>query len=75
MVVVNKYYKNKLDNIIKNDPDLADNVLVDNNNITKLIQVNACVKISKLIVIIFNLIYILGAFFYIFYYLIDKAKH
>jgi hypothetical protein len=37
MVIVNKYYKNKLDDIIKNDPDLADNVLVDNNNITKLI--------------------------------------
>lgn len=36
---------------------------------------NACVKISKLIVIIFNLIYILGAFFYIFYYLIDRANH
>lgn len=37
MILVNKYYKNKIDNIIKNDPDLAENVLVDNNNISKLI--------------------------------------
>ena len=75
MVLVKKYYKNKIDNIIKNDPDLAENVLLDNNNISKLIQVNACVKISKLVVIIFNLIYILGALFYIFLFLIDKSKN
>jgi hypothetical protein len=75
MVLVKKYYKNKIDNIIKNDPDLAENILLDNNNISKLIQVNAWVKISKLVVIIFNLIYILGAFFHIFYFLIDKAKN
>lgn len=75
MDLVKKYYKNKIDNIIKNDPDLAENILLDNNNISKLIQVNACVKISKLVVIIFNLIYIFGAFFHIFYFLIDKAKN
>jgi glycosyltransferase involved in cell wall biosynthesis len=32
-----KYYKNKIDNIIKNDPELAENILLDNNNISKLI--------------------------------------
>jgi hypothetical protein len=37
MVLVKKYYKNKIDNIIKNDPELAENVLLDNNNISKLI--------------------------------------
>ena len=66
--------KKKIDRIIKNDPDLAENFLQDNNNILLLVQINAAIQILKLLVIIINLTIVVGSLIYIIFYIINEAK-
>jgi hypothetical protein len=66
--------KKKIDRIIKNDPDLAENFLQDNNNISLLVQINAAIQILKLLVIIINLTIVVGSLIYIIFYIINEAK-
>jgi hypothetical protein len=66
--------KKKIDRIIKNDPDLAENFLQDNNNISLLVQINAVIQILKLLVIIINLTIVVGSLIYIIFYIINEAK-
>jgi hypothetical protein len=68
------FSKKKIDRIIKNDPDLAENFLQDNNNISLLVQINAAIQILKLLVIIINLTIVVGSLMYIIFYIINEAK-
>jgi len=58
-------------NMIKKDPEMADNKLVDNNRITELIQIGSFFKIIRLIVIIFNFTIILASLMHIYYVFVD----
>ena len=61
-----KYFnKRKIDAIIKNDKLLANDITVDNNNVTAMLIINFLIKIFKLILIIINISYFLGFFWYI----------
>ena len=65
MEVINSYYQKKLDNIIENNPELAEDTNVDNNNISFLITLNSLFRILKLVIIILNISYFLGFFWFI----------
>ena len=60
MEVIKNQYQKKLDDIIENDPDLAENTDQDNNNISFLITLNNVFRILKLVIIILNISYFLG---------------
>jgi hypothetical protein len=60
MEIIKKQYQKNLDHIIANRPDLAENTLLDNNNISKLITINNVLRIFKLVLIILNISYFLG---------------
>ena len=68
------FFKKKIDNIIKNDPELAENVIQDNNNISLLIKINAFIKIIKLFIIIVNLTIIVGSLMHIIFNIINNIK-
>jgi len=74
MSYIKMFSKKKIDRIIKNDPDLAENFLQDNNNISLLVQINAAIQILKLLVIIINLTIVVGSLMYIIFYIINEAK-
>jgi hypothetical protein len=63
-----------MNKLIKDDPEQAENKLVDNNRITELIQISSVVKIVRLIIIIFNFTILLASFQHIFYVIVDRAK-
>ena len=65
MEVINSYYQKKLDNIIENNPELAEDTNVDNNNISFLITLNSLFRILKLVIVILNISYFLGFFWFI----------
>lgn len=60
MEIIKKQYQKNLDHIIANRPDLAENTLLDNNNISRLITINNVLRIFKLVLIILNISYFLG---------------
>ena len=60
MEIIKKQYQKKLDKIILERPDLAENTLLDNNNISRLITINNVLRIFKLVLIILNISYFLG---------------
>lgn len=74
MSVFKNYYQKKVKHIIKNDPFLANNMLQDNNNITKLLMINYGVQITRLVLIICNVSFFLGIFWYILCDLIKDFK-
>ena len=49
MEIIKKQYQKNLDHIIANRPDLAENTLLDNNNISRLITINNVLRIFKLV--------------------------
>ena len=55
-----------MEKIIQDDPVEAENISVDNNKISALIYTNFIMKIFKLVIIILNISYFLGFFWYIF---------
>ena len=67
-------YQNRLIDIIKNDPDLSENTLIDNNRITEIIKFSAFFKILKLVITIFNVTIIIGTIQYIYYVIVDRNK-
>ena len=42
-------------NLIKKDPEMAENKQFDNNKITELVQISSFFKILRLVLIIFNI--------------------
>ena len=67
-------YQNRLIDIIKNDPDLSENTLIDNNRISEIIKFSAFFKILKLVITIFNVTIIIGTIQYIYYVIVDRIK-
>ena len=65
MYFPNKYYEKKITQIIKNDPYLANNTEQDNNNITTLMVIGYMMKIVRLVLIIMNISFFLGIFWWI----------
>lgn len=65
MVIIKKQYQKKLDHIIENDPEKAEDTTSDNNNISRLIAINNILRIFKLVLIILNISYFLGFGWYI----------
>jgi hypothetical protein len=63
-----------MNKLIENDPEQAENKLVDNNRITELIQISSVVKIVRLIIIIFNFTIMLASFQHIYYVIVERAK-
>ena len=55
-----------METMIKDDPDLADDKLNDNNNIVLLIKVNNALKTLKLVIMILSAAYFLGMLWQIF---------
>ena len=66
MEKIKKIYEKKLQKIIETDHILAEDVNQDNNNISLLIAISNGIKILKLVLIIFNISYFLGFFWFIF---------
>ena len=52
--------------IIETDEELANNMVLDNNNITSMVMINFTLKIIKLVIVIMNISYFLGFFWYIY---------
>ena len=76
MFKVKLIYEEKIKKLIQEDPVMAENIAIDNNNIAKLIIINFMFRIVKLIIIIFNISYFLGFLWYIFCDLgLDIASH
>jgi len=65
MKIIKSIFQNRLENIIKTDKYLANNMEQDNNNITTLMFINYGVKIFRLSLIILNVSLFLGLFWYI----------
>lgn len=55
-----------LEDIVENDPDLAEDQENDQNKITMMINIGFAIKILKLMVTIANITYFFGLFWYIF---------
>ena len=60
MKVIQSHYQKKLDFIIVDNPELADNMDIDNNNISLLIMISNALKIFRLVIIILSISYFLG---------------
>ena len=59
-------YKKKLTDLIESDPILAESVEADNNKITEQIMIHFVLSVTKIVIIIINLSYFLGFFWYIY---------
>ena len=60
------FNRRKIKEIINNDQILAENIVLDNNNITTMVMTNFIIKIIKLVIIILNISYFLGFFWFIY---------
>lgn len=60
MKTIKKQFQRKLEIIIKEKPELADNMDIDNNNISLLIMISNALKIFRLVIIILSISYFLG---------------
>lgn len=56
----------KLERIIQNDPDLAENSDLDNNNIMLILMISYFFKTFKLVIIILTVSYFIGIMWFIF---------
>ena len=75
MEVINTVYQKKLDNIIENNPELAEDTNADNNNISFLVTLKSLFRILKLVIIILNISYFLGFFWFILTDLQTEFEH
>ena len=66
MAKVKLIMKAHLEDIVENDPILAEDQDSDQNKITMMINIGFAIKILKLMVIIANITYFFGLFWYIF---------
>lgn len=60
------FFNKKLDRIIQNDPELAENSALDNNNIMLILMISYFFKTFELVIIILTVSYFMGMFWYIF---------
>ena len=74
MNIFKRFYKNKIEHIIKTDTYLANNTELDNNNITTLMVIGYMMKILRLVLIIMNISFFLGIFWWILCDLIRRFK-
>ena len=65
MANVKKYYEQRLLKVIE-DVDKRDNIDLDQNKIMTVIMISYIFKTFKLVIIIFQVSYFLGIFFYIY---------
>lgn len=63
---VKMIFNRQLENIIKNDPELAENSDLDNNNIMLILMISYFFKTFKLVVIILTVSYFIGMVWYIY---------
>lgn len=59
-------YKQKLNDLIEDDPILAEGMEADNNKITEQIMIHFVLSVTKIVIIIINLSYFLGFIWYIY---------
>lgn len=59
-------FKARLQRIIDDEPELADNSDLDNNNIMTILMISYFFKTFKLIVVIVTISYFMGMLWYIF---------
>lgn len=62
---VKRFYGNKLNKVVE-DPELAENIFIDQNKIMNIIIISYLIKTIKLVILIFLVSYFLGICFYIF---------
>jgi hypothetical protein len=62
---VKRYYNNKLNKVVEN-PELAENIFIDQNKIMQIIIISYLIKTIKLVILIFLVSYFLGICFYIY---------
>ena len=62
---VKRFYGNKLNKVVE-DPELAENIFIDQNKIMNIIIISYLIKTIKLVILIFLVSYFLGIIFYIF---------
>lgn len=74
MGIVKKRFQEKMDNIIKNDIELAERTDLDNNNITIIIYIQSFVKVFKLIITILSITYCFGSVLFIIFEIINDIK-
>ena len=67
-------YQKRMINLIKKDPEMAENKQFDNNKITELVQISSFFKILRLVLIIFNITIIFASLQHIYYVFVDRAK-
>jgi hypothetical protein len=62
---VKRFYGNRLNKVVE-DPELAENIDIDQNKIMTIISISYLFKILRLIILILVVSYFLGILFYIF---------
>lgn len=66
MAQIKRVYQKKLENLILTDPDLKDNMDIDNNNIMSILIISYFFKTFKVIAVVLTMSYFIGMFWYIF---------
>ena len=69
---IKSYSNERIASIIENDPELAEDTLHDNNNISLLIRINLYLKIFKLAIIILVVSYFVGITFFIYSDIVEE---
>jgi len=62
---VKGYFERKILYLIQNDPELAEDKDADNNRIQDIMTMSYVIKIYKLVVVILNITYLTGVFWWI----------
>lgn len=65
MKSVKAYYQEKLTNLIHDDISLANNKLIDNTHILKILGISYFLKTMRLVIIILNISYFLGVIWFV----------
>lgn len=60
MEKVKAHYQEQLQNLVKEKPELANDINADNNSIEEVLQISYSLRILKLVVIILNISYLIG---------------
>ena len=65
MLFIDKYFQDKLDHLLETHPELAEDKNKDSTNIGFLLTLSSMMQILKLVIIILNISYFIGFFWYI----------
>jgi hypothetical protein len=66
MHMVKKFYQRRLERIVRDDPELAKDNLIDNNNIMVILTIGYLFKTFKIVIVILGVSYFIGIFWYIY---------